>query len=417
MSVKKTITQVWRSEAASLIGGLARIVRDVGLAEDLAQDAFLIALTTWPRTGIPDNPGGWLMATAKNRALNALKRSRLGEQAAGQLSRELDTHVPLPELEAALEAQVDRDVNDEVLRLMFIACHPVLSQEARVTLTLKLLAGLSNDEIARAFLSTETTIQQRVVRAKNTLREAKIPFEVPQGEELSPRLASVLEAIYLVFNEGYTATKGDDLMRPALCAEAMRLGEILATVAPAEPEVHALLALMRLQSSRAAARVDDAGEPVLLEKQDRSKWDAMSITTGLASLSRAEELSVEARPYRLQARIAAVHARAKTPAQTDWKEIAATYKALARQLPSPVNELNRAVALAKAEGPEAGLKVIDELVRAGELERYHLLHAARAELLEQLGRRDEARAEFEKAASLTENSRQRARLLKRSQGL
>jgi RNA polymerase sigma factor (sigma-70 family) len=414
VSVKKTITQVWKSEAASLIGGLARIVRDVGLAEDLAQDAFLAALTTWPRTGTPDNPGAWLMATAKNRALNALKKAKVGEQTGEQLAHELPSHLALPELEAALEAQLDRDLNDEVLRLMFIACHPVLSQEARVTLVLKLLGGLSNGEIARAFLSTETTIQQRVVRAKNTLREAKIPFEMPQGEDLNPRLASVLESIYLVFNEGYTATKGDDLIRPALAAEALRLGEILATVAPAEPEVHALLALMRLQASRTGARVDEAGEPVLLEKQDRGKWNAMLITTGLASLERAEQLNDEARPYRLQARIAAVHARAKTPEQTDWKTIAATYKALARQLPSPVIELNRAVALAKAEGPAEGLKLIDELVRAGELDRYHLLYAARAELLEQLGRRDEAKAEFEKAAGLTDNARQKARLLKRS---
>jgi RNA polymerase sigma factor (sigma-70 family) len=408
------IASVWKSESARLVAGLVRVVRDVGLAEELAQDALVAALEQWPVAGVPERPGAWLMTTARNRAINAVRHARMADRKHEILGHELDTHVPLDDLEAALEAGMDDDVTDDVLRLVFTACHPILPKEARVALTLRLLGGLSTEEIARAFLVAEPTIAQRVVRAKRALAEARVPFEVPRGEALGARLSSVLEVVYLVFNEGYAATAGDALMRPALVDDALRLGRLLAELAPAEPEVLALLSLMQLQASRAPARADASGEPILLLDQDRSRWDAALVAGGLAALARAEALGGAPGPYRLQASIAACHGRARAAADTDWRRIAALYGDLARVVPSPVVELNRAVAVSRAEGPAAGLGILDALASEPALARYHLLPSARADLLAQLGRHAEARAEFERAAALTQNARQRERLLERA---
>ena len=407
---ERVVRRIWKEEAPRVIGGLARLLRDVALAEDFAQEAVVAALEEWPRSGVPDRPGAWLTTTAKNRALNALRRTAMAERTGVALGLQ-DGRQPSPgELEAALAESVDRDVRDDVLRLLFTACHPVLSQEARVTLTLRVVGGLTTEEIARAFLTSEPTIAQRAVRAKRTLGEAKLPFELPRGAELRERLPSVLEVLYLVFNEGHTATSGDELLRPALTDEAIRLAQLLAELLPGEAEVHGLSALMRLQASRIPSRTDDKGDPVLLEVQDRSRWDAALIAGGLGALGRAESLTDDPGPYQLQAMIAACHARAKTAEETDWKRIAELYRELGQRIPSPVIELNRAVAVSRAEGPAAGLALLDTLSNHPELARYHLLSAARAELLEALGRGDEARAEFERAASLTRNARQRARL-------
>jgi RNA polymerase sigma-70 factor, ECF subfamily len=409
----RAVHAVWKIERPKLIAGLARMTRDVGLAEDLAQDALVAALERWPAAGIPDNPGAWLMATAKRRAIDVLRRSKRFERKAEELARELEE-----EREAAVpaaDAALDDDIGDDLLRLIFTACHPVLSTEARVALTLRLLGGLTTDEIARAFLATEATIAQRIVRAKRTLAEAGVPFEVPHGPELGARLASVLEVIYLIFNEGYAATAGEDWMRPALCDEALRLGRILATLAPAEPEVHGLVALMEIQASRFAARVDTAGKPVLLLDQDRSRWDQLLIRRGLAALEHAERLQERLGPYALQAAIAACHARARTAAATDWARIAALYAALAELTPSPVVELNRAVAVAMADGPAAGLALVDALVSEPSLKAYHLLPSVRGDFLHKLGRFPEARVEFERAAALTRNARERRLLLDRAE--
>ena len=407
----RAIEAVWRIESARLIAGLTRIVRDVGVAEDLAQDALVIALERWPQTGIPNNPGAWLMATAKHRAIDQLRRIKLSERKHEELGREVEAQQEsaVVDLDAALD-----DVGDDLLRLIFIACHPVLSPEARVALTLRLLGGLETTEIARAFLVPEPTVAQRIVRAKRTLREARVPFEVPCGAELAARLSSVLEVVYLVFNEGYAATAGDDWIRPALCEEALRLGRILAELVPQQPEVHGLVALMELQASRLRARIGPSGEPVLLLDQDRARWDQLLIGRGLAALERAERLGGALGPYALQAAIAACHARARTPEQTDWAAIAALYDALAQVAPSPVVELNRAVALAMAFGPAAGLELVDALTSEPSLKGYHLLPSVRGDLLARLGRLDEARAEFERAAALTRNVRERELLLERA---
>ncbi len=402
------IDAVWRIESPRLVAGLARMVRDVGLAEDLAQDALVIALERWPEAGVPDNPGAWLMATAKHRAIDILRRGKTLERKQEEIARELENR-PEPDLDAA----IDDDIGDDLLSLVFTTCHPVLSTQARIALTLRLLGGLTTAEIARAFLAPEPTIAQRIVRAKRTLAEAHVPFEVPSGDELAPRLSSVLEVVYLVFNEGYSATAGDDWMRPALCEDALRLGRVLAGVLPREPEVHGLVALMEIQASRSAARVGPAGEPVLLGDQDRARWDQLLVRRGLAALERAEQLGAFG-PYALQAAIAACHARARTPADTDWIRIAALYDALAQLAPSPVVELNRAVALAMAFGPAAGLELADELTAEPSLAGYHLLPSVRGDLLARLGRHEEARAEFEKAASLTRNARERELLLARA---
>jgi len=388
------------------------MTRDVGLAEDLAQDALVAALERWPTAGIPDNPGAWLMATARRRAIDLLRRSKRFERTSEELAREFDEErdAAVPAAEAAL----DDDIGDDLLRLIFTACHPILSTEARVALTLRLLGGLTTEEIARAFLATEATIAQRIVRAKRTLAEAGVPFEVPHGPGLGARLASVLEVIYLIFNEGYAATAGEDWMRPALCDEALRLGRILAALAPAEPELHGLVALMEIQASRFAARVDAAGRPVLLLDQDRSRWDQLLIRRGLAALERAERLQQRLGPYALQAAIAACHARARTAAATDWARIAALYAALAELTPSPVVELNRAVAVAMASGPAAGLALVDALVAEPSLKAYHLLPSVRGDFLHKLGRLAEARIEFERAAALTRNARERRLLLDRA---
>ncbi|HXM18897.1 MAG TPA: RNA polymerase sigma factor [Candidatus Tumulicola sp.] len=408
----RAIDAVWRIESARLIAGLTRIVRDVGLAEELAQDALVAALERWPETGIPDKPGAWLMATAKHRAIDLLRRSKRLERKHEQLGRELETQqeIAMSDLDGAL----DDDIGDDLLRLMFIACHPVLSTEARVALTLRLLGGLTTDEIARAFLVGEATVAQRIVRAKRTLSEARVPFEVPRGDELAARLSSVLEVIYLIFNEGYAATAGDDWMRPALCEDALRLGRILAELAPQEPEVHGLVALMEIQASRSGARTGPAGEPVLLFDQDRARWDRILIRRGLAALGRAEQLGGALGPYALQAAIAACHARARTPDETDWARIAALYDALAQIAPSPVVGLNRAVAVSMAFGPAAGLELVDALTSEPSLRAYHLLPTVRGDLLAKLGRLGEARAEFERAASLTRNARERELLLERA---
>jgi RNA polymerase sigma-70 factor, ECF subfamily len=408
----RTIDAIWRIESARLIAGLARIVRDVGLAEDLAQDALITALERWPEAGIPDNPGAWLMATARRRAVDAWRRGRLLERKHEELGREIATR--LETAVSDLDAALDDPVGDDLLRLMLIGCHPVLPREARVALTLRLIGGLTTEEIARAFLVPEPTIAQRIVRAKRTLRDAGVPFEVPRGAELGARVSSVLEVVYLVFNEGYAATAGDDWMRPALCEDALRLGRVLAELVPQEAEVHGLVALMEIQASRARARTGPSGEPILLLDQDRSRWDHVLVRRGLAALERAERLGGALGPYALQAAIAACHARAQTAAATDWPRIAALYAALARLAPSPVVELNRAVALAMAFGPEAGLALVDALVDEPALQDYHLLPSVRGDLLAKLGRFDEARVELERAAALTRNARERKLLLDRA---
>jgi RNA polymerase sigma factor (sigma-70 family) len=408
----RAIDAVWRIESARVIAGLMRIVRDVGLAEDLAQDALLAALERWPESGVPDNPGAWLMTTAKNRAIDRLRKKQLSERKHEELGRELEARQEMTV--ADFESAIDDDIGDDLLRLAFISCHPVLSTEARVALTLRLLGGLTTEEIARAFLVSEPTVAQRIVRAKRTLSEAHVPFEVPRGADLAARLSSVLEVVYLIFNEGYSATAGDDWMRPALCEDALRLGRILAGLAPNEPEVHGLVALMEIQASRSQARVGPSGEPVLLLDQDRARWDQLLIHRGLAALARAEKLGGALGPYALQAAIAACHARAHTPEETDWARIAELYGALAERTPSPVVELNRAVAIGMAFGPEAGLELVDALTSEPSLERYHLLPSVRGDLLTKLGRFDEARAEFERAASLTRNERERTLLLERA---
>ncbi|MDH6134586.1 RNA polymerase sigma factor (sigma-70 family) [Kitasatospora sp. MAA4] len=414
-SVHRTIDAVWRIEAARLIAGLTRIVRDVGLAEELAQDALVAALEQWPAAGVPDNPGAWLMAVAKHRAIDLVRRRERLSRKLDELGHELENGAaggPVPAPDAI--AELDGTIEDDLLRLVFTACHPVLSTEARVALTLRLLGGLTTDEIARAFLVAESTVAQRIVRAKRTLARAQVPFEVPQGDELAERLSSVLEVVYLIFNEGYAATAGDDWMRPALCEEAMRLGRILAELAPEEPEVHGLVALMEIQASRSAARTGPGGEPVLLLDQDRGRWDQLLIRRGLAALERARQLGGAGGGYALQAAIAACHARARTPQETDWVRIAALYEALARRAPSPVVELNRAVALSMAFGPASGLDLVDQLTEEPSLRTYHLLPSVRGDLLARLGRLDEARAEFERAAALTRNERERALLLARA---
>ncbi|WP_437765136.1 RNA polymerase sigma factor [Sorangium sp. So ce281] len=410
--VHRAIHAVFRIESARLIAGLARMVRDVGLAEELAQDALVAALERWPESGVPDRPGAWLMATAKRRAIDELRRSKRLERKHEELGHEIEAQHALaaPDLDAAL----DDDVGDDLLRLVFTACHPVLSTEAQVALTLRLLGGLTTEEIARAFLVPEPTVAQRIVRAKRTLAEARVPFEVPRGAELAPRLSSVLQVIYLVFNEGYSATAGGDWMRPALCEDALRLGRILAELAPQEPEVHGLVALMEIQASRSRARVGPSGEPILLLDQNRARWDHLLIRRGLAALERAEALGGARGPYALQAAIAACHARARAAEETDWARIAALYAALAQVTPSPVVELNRAVALSMAFGPAAGLAVVDALTSERSLESYHLLPSVRGDLLAKLGRLDEARAELERAASLTRNARERDLLLARA---
>ena len=409
--IHRTIDAVWRIESARLIAGLTRIVRDVGLAEDLAQDALVAALEQWPESGVPDNPGAWLMATAKHRAIDLFRRNtrleRKHEQLAHELAAEQETAVWI------FDTAKEDSAGDDLLSLMFTACHPVLSTEARVALTLRLLGGLTTEEIARAFLVPEPTVAQRIVRAKRTLSAARVPFEVPTGPELAARLSSVLEVIYLVFNEGYSATAGDDWMRPALCEDALRLGRVLAALTPKEPEVHGLVALMEIQASRLGARTGPAGEPVLLLDQNRARWNQLLIRRGLAALERAEQFGALG-PYALQAAIAACHARARTAEETDWEQIATLYDALAQLAPSPVVELNRAVALAMAFGPAAGLELVDALVSEPSLKAYHLLPSVRGDLLAKLDRFDEARVEFERAAALTRNARERALLLERA---
>ncbi|MDP9279160.1 MAG: RNA polymerase sigma factor [Gemmatimonadota bacterium] len=410
--VNRTIEAVWRIESAKLIAGIARIVHDVGVAEDLAQDALVAALEQWPKSGVPDNPGAWLMATAKHRAIDQFRRSTLVQRRHEQLVPELEAQQEraVPDLDAAL----DDHVGDDLLRLVFISCHPVLTTEARLALTLRLLGGLTTDEIARAFLVSEPTIAQRIVRAKRTLSDAHVPFEVPRGAEFSARLSSVLQVIYLVFNEGYSATAGDDWMRPELCQDALRLGRILAGLVPDEPEVHGLVALMEIQASRSRARVGPSGEPVLLLDQDRARWDHVLVRRGLAALARAEQLGGAEGPYALQAAIAACHARARSGGETDWTRIADLYATLARITPSPIVDLNRAVAVSMALGPAAGLELVDQLTGEPSLKTYHLLPSVRGDLLAKLGRSDEARDEFERAATLTRNGRERDLLLRRA---
>jgi RNA polymerase sigma factor (sigma-70 family) len=407
----RAIDAVWRIESPRLIAGLARLVRDVGRAEDLAQDALVAALEQWPVSGVPRNPGAWLMAAARNRAIDQFRRAKLLDRKHEQIGYErgIDQDAP-PDLEAA----IDDDIGDDLLRLIFTACHPVLPTEARVALTLRLVGGLTTAEIARAFVVPEPTIAQRIVRAKRTLAKAQVPFELPRGADRAARLSSVLDVIYLVFNEGYSATAGGDWTRPELCEDALRLGRILAGLAPQEPEVHGLVALMEIQASRLHARVGPAGEPILLFDQDRARWDQLLIRRGLAALEQAERLGRPRGPYTLQAAIAACHARARTPDETDWPRIARLYAELASLAPSPIVELNRAVAVAMADGPAAGLAIVDAIVAAGSLDRYHLLPSVRADFLVKLGRVDEARQELERAASLTQNARERALLLDRA---
>ena len=410
--VHHSIEAVWRIESARLIAGLTRIVRDVGLAEELAQDALVVALEKWPESGIPDNPGAWLMATAKHRALDHFRRNKLLERKHEELGRELKS-----QQESALanfEIPENGDIQDDLLRLVFISCHPVLSTDARVALTLRLLGGLTTTEIARAYLTSEPTIAQRIVRAKRTLSDAKVPFEVPEEKERAARLSSVLEVIYLIFNEGYTATAGGDWMRPALCSDALRLGRMLAELTPNDAEVHGLAALMEIQSSRFAARTNSEGEPVLLLDQNRALWDQLLIRRGLAALDRANQVG-PAGQYVLQAAIAACHARAHTAEETDWQQIADLYAQLASLLPSPIIQLNRAVAVSMANGPAAGLALVDALASEPSLKNYHLLPAVRGDLFSKLGRFEEARDEFSRAASLTQNSRERDLLLTRAQ--
>lgn len=408
----RTIDAVWRIESARLIAGLVRMVRDVGLAEELAQDALVIALEQWPKSGVPDNPGAWLMTTAKHRAIDRLRRSKLLERKHAELMHELEAEQA--QQVSAVEAALDDPIGDDLLRLMFTACHPVLSVEARVALTLRLLGGLTTEEIARAYLLPEPTIAQRIVRAKRSLAKAEVLFEVPRGEELAARLSSVLGVIYLVFNEGYSATAGDDWMRPGLCEEALRLGRVLVGLMPQEPEAHGLVALMEIQASRARARVNASGEPVLLLNQNRAQWDRLLIRRGFAALDHAEKLGGALGPYALQAAIAACHARALVAEETDWTRIAALYEVLAQVAPSPIVELNRAVAVAMAFGPAAGLERVDALVAEPALANYHLLPTVRGDLLVKLGRPDEACVEFELAAALTQNMRERELLLERA---
>ena len=414
--IHRTINAVWRIESARIIGALARLVHDVGVAEDLAQDALLAALEQWPRDGLPDNPAAWLMTTARRRAIDLVRQRTLHANKEGEIGRELDARYAMAasDFAEAVDAALDDDVGDDLLRLVFTACHPVLSPEARVALTLRLLGGLTTDEIARSFLVPEPTIAQRIVRAKRTLTAARVPFEAPRAHELATRLSSVLEVIYLVFNEGYSATAGDDWMRPALCDEALRLGRILAGLMPDEAEVHGLVALMEIQASRAAARVDANGDPILLLEQNRARWDPLLIRRGLAALARAEKLGGALGPYALQAAIAACHARARTAAETDWPRIAALYEALAQLAPSPVVELNRAVALSMAFGPAVGLELVDALRSEPLLQGYHLLPSVRGDLLAKLGRKREAGVEFKRAAELTRNVRERKLLLARA---
>jgi RNA polymerase sigma-70 factor, ECF subfamily len=410
----RAINAVWRIESARLIAGLARMVRDVGLAEEMAQDALVAALERWPETGVPDNPGAWLMATAKHRAIDFLRRDKLLERKHAEIGHEVEAReLARPDIEAML----DDDIGDDLLRLVFTCCHPVLSTEAQVALTLRMLGGLTTEEIARAFLVAEPTIAQRIVRAKRTLADGKVPFEVPHGSELAERLSSVLAVLYLIFNEGYSATGGDDWVRPGLCEDAMRLGRILAGLMPSEPEVHGLIALMEIQASRLGARVGPSGEPILLLDQNRARWDHLLIRRGLNALTRAERLGGANGPYALQAAIAACHARARVAEETDWAAIAVLYGALAQVTPSPVVELNRAVAVGMAFGPAVGLAIVDELVESGALEGYHLLPTVRADLLAKLGRIDEARAETERAAGLARNARERELLLERAAAL
>jgi len=408
----RAIDAVWRIESARIIAGLARIVRDVGLAEELAQDALVAALEQWPESGIPDNPGAWLMAAAKHRAIDLWRRNRRLERKHEELGRELAAKQEMAV--ADFDAAIDDDIGDDLLRLVFVSCHPVLSTEARVALTLRLLGGLTTEEIARAFLVPEPTVAQRIVRAKRTLSESRVPFEVPRGPDLAIRLSSVLEVIYLIFNEGYSATAGEDWLRPALCEDALRLGRILAQLVPSEPEVHGLVALMEIQASRSGARIGPSGEPILLLDQNRARWDQLLIHRGLSALQHAEELGDALGPYALQAAIAACHARARTASETDWQRIATLYDALAQLMPSPIVELNRAVALAMAFGPAAGLELIDTLASEPSLRAYHLLPSVRGDFLFKLGRFVEARAEFERAASLTRNTRERDLLLDRA---
>lgn len=408
----RAIDAVWRIESPRLIAGLARMVRDVGLAEELAQDALVAALEQWPETGVPDNPGAWLMTTAKHRAIDRLRRSKLSERKFEELGYEIE--IQQESTDADRDDALDDPIGDDLLRLVFTACHPVLSTEARVALTLRLLGGLTTDEIARAFLVPEPTVAQRIVRAKRTLADAHVPFEVPRGQELTDRLASVLAVIYLVFNEGYSATAGDDWMRPGLCDDALRLGRILAELMPKEPEVHGLVALMEIQASRARARVDANGKPIVLLEQNRALWDQLLIRRGLAALERAEKLGTALGPYALQAEIAACHARAATAAETNWARIAALYAALGQMTPSPIVELNRAVAVAMAFGPQAGLDLVDAIAGERALDNYHLLPAVRGDFLKKLGRYAEARTEFERAASMTRNEREKELLLERA---
>ena len=410
--IHRAVDAVWRIESPRLIAGLARIVRDVGLAEDLAQDALEAALTRWPEAGVPENPGAWLMAVGRRRAVDLLRRRALLERKHRELGRELEVQQDL--VVAERDTSIDDDVGDDLLRLVLVACHPVLSTDARVALTLRLLGGLTTDEIARAFLVSETTIAQRIVRAKRTLSEARVPFEVPRAEELPARLSSVLEVIYLVFNEGYSATAGDDWMRPGLCEDALRLGRICAELVPNQPEVHGLVALMEIQASRSRARIGPRGEPILLLEQDRGRWDQLLIRRGLAALERAEKLGGARGPYALQAAIAACHARARSAGETEWGRIAALYDALAQLAPSPIVELNRGVAVGMAFGPAEGLALIDALTAEPSLRTYHLLPSVRGDLLAKLGRLDEAGAEFARAAGLTRNARERAMLLERA---
>ena len=407
----RAIEAVWKIESARVIAGLTRIVRDVGIAEELAQDALVAALEKWPDSGIPENPGAWLMGTAKHRAIDFLRHGTLIDRKHEDLGREMaEREMQVPDLATAM----DDNIGDDMLRLVFIACHPVLSTEARVALTLRLLGGLTTDEIARAYLSSEPTIAQRIVRAKRTLTEAQVPFEVPRGTEFKARLSSVLQVLYLIFNEGYSATSGDDWMRPALCDEALRQGRILAGLVPNEAEVHGLVALMEIQASRSNARVNAAGEPILLLDQDRARWDRLLIGRGLAALDRAGSLGGSRGPYAIQAAIAACHARAVIASETDWSRIAELYEELASIEPSPIVELNRAVAVGMAWGPAAGLELVDVLKEDPALKNYHLLPSVRGDLLKKLGRKEEARAEFERAASITRNARERNLLLDRA---
>ena len=408
----RAIDAVWRIESARVIAGLARMLRDLDLAEELAQDALVAALETWPRDGVPDNPGAWLMTTAKRRAIDRLRRLQLLDRKHEELARELEDIQD--ERRSRDEDALDHDIDDDLLRLVFVSCHPVLSMDARVALTLRLLCGLTTDEIARAFLAAEPTVAQRIVRAKRTLAEADVAFEVPRGDALQERLASVLGVVYLVFNEGYAATSGDDWVRPALCEEALRLGRMLAALTPREPEVHGLVALMEIQASRTAARTDAQGDPVLLNQQNRARWDRLLVRRGLAALARAEALGQAAGPYQLQGAIAACHARAANAADTDWARISALYGELARVTPSPVVELNRAVAVCMSEGPAAGLAIVETLMQDKALQRYHWLYAVRGDLLERLGRGEEARAAFGQAAAQAGNQREKALLQQRA---